>query len=180
MRLYARLSKFRWFFVDFRRVSGMRGGGMLVAVVAITIAAISLPGCCGELYTALADMEELLETEAVLIDTLNGYIKAQEERLATLRQWVPWFWLHSFLFLGRRLPGRYGGGGGGNRWNNGVHLFLRAGFLLWGCRLLFTESRYFLLPGISFWGLLLGGKGLRGFLNTKNFVFFLYYTFWDS
>ncbi|KAK1128733.1 hypothetical protein K0M31_019884 [Melipona bicolor] len=42
-------------------------------------------GCLAELYTALADMEELLETEAVLIDTLNGYIKAQEERLATLR-----------------------------------------------------------------------------------------------
>ncbi|OAD53812.1 hypothetical protein WN48_08784 [Eufriesea mexicana] len=43
-------------------------------------------GCVAELYTALADMEELLETEAVLIDTLNGYIKAQEERLATLRK----------------------------------------------------------------------------------------------
>jgi prolyl 4-hydroxylase len=39
-----------------------------------------------ELYTALADMEELLETEAVLIDTLNGYITAQEQRLATLRR----------------------------------------------------------------------------------------------
>ena len=40
----------------------------------------------GELYTALADMEELLETEAVLIDTLHGYIQAQEHRLATLRR----------------------------------------------------------------------------------------------
>ncbi|KAF7990836.1 hypothetical protein HCN44_000641 [Aphidius gifuensis] len=40
----------------------------------------------GELYTALADMEELLETESVLIDTLHGYIKVQEQRLATLRR----------------------------------------------------------------------------------------------
>lgn len=40
----------------------------------------------GELYTALADMEELLETEAVLIDTLHGYIQAQEQRLAILRR----------------------------------------------------------------------------------------------
>ncbi|XP_033229504.1 prolyl 4-hydroxylase subunit alpha-1 [Belonocnema kinseyi] len=40
----------------------------------------------GELYTALVDMEELLETESVLIDTLHGYILAQEHRLATLRR----------------------------------------------------------------------------------------------
>lgn len=39
-----------------------------------------------ELYTALVDMEELLETEAVLIDTLHGFISAQEQRLATLRR----------------------------------------------------------------------------------------------
>lgn len=41
-----------------------------------------------ELYTALVDMEELLETEAVLIDTLHGFISAQEQRLATLRRYV--------------------------------------------------------------------------------------------
>lgn len=39
-----------------------------------------------EIYTALADMEELLETESVLIDTLHGFIQAQEERLATLKR----------------------------------------------------------------------------------------------
>ena len=44
-----------------------------------------IPGDC-ELYTALADMEELLETEAVLIDTLQGYIQVQEKRLATLKR----------------------------------------------------------------------------------------------
>ncbi|KOC60916.1 Prolyl 4-hydroxylase subunit alpha-1 [Habropoda laboriosa] len=56
-----------------------------LAGIAIVVA-ITIHGCFAELYTALADMEELLETEAVLIDTLNGYIKAQEERLATLRK----------------------------------------------------------------------------------------------
>lgn len=38
-----------------------------------------------ELYTALAEMEELLETEAVLISNLQGFIKVQEDRLDYLR-----------------------------------------------------------------------------------------------
>lgn len=41
-----------------------------------------------EFYTALADLEELLETEAVLINTLEQYINAQEERLNLLRKYV--------------------------------------------------------------------------------------------
>lgn len=40
----------------------------------------------GELYTALADLEELLETEAVLINTLEQYIHAQEQKLDLLRK----------------------------------------------------------------------------------------------
>lgn len=51
----------------------------------------------GELYTALADMEELLETESVLIDTLHGYITVQEQRLATLRRYVQYFFYDLFL-----------------------------------------------------------------------------------
>ncbi|KAG8235127.1 hypothetical protein J437_LFUL012323 [Ladona fulva] len=43
---------------------------------------------CGELYTALADMEELLETEAVLIRTLEGYIEAQENKLRLLKRYA--------------------------------------------------------------------------------------------
>jgi Prolyl 4-Hydroxylase alpha-subunit, N-terminal region. len=39
-----------------------------------------------ELYTALADMEELLTTEVVLIRTLDQYIEAQEERLKMLKK----------------------------------------------------------------------------------------------
>lgn len=39
-----------------------------------------------ELYTALADLEELLETEAVLINTLEQYINAQQEKLNILRK----------------------------------------------------------------------------------------------
>ncbi|KAK0097019.1 hypothetical protein PV326_003579 [Microctonus aethiopoides] len=54
----------------------------LTTLVVLTL----LPTSNSELYTALADMEALLETEAVLIDTLHGYIKAQEQRLATLRR----------------------------------------------------------------------------------------------
>lgn len=58
---------------------------MLFTAAVLATATMLQPGRA-ELYTALADMEELLETEAVLIDTLNGYIKAQEQRLATLRK----------------------------------------------------------------------------------------------
>ncbi|KAG7202165.1 hypothetical protein KM043_015847 [Ampulex compressa] len=58
----------------------------MLGLIAFLISATMLRCGVGELYTALADMEELLETEAVLIDTLNGYIKAQEQRLATLRR----------------------------------------------------------------------------------------------
>ncbi|KDR24152.1 prolyl 4-hydroxylase subunit alpha-1 [Zootermopsis nevadensis] len=45
-----------------------------------------ITGVQTELYTCLADMEELLETEALLIRTLNGYIQAEEEKLQMLRR----------------------------------------------------------------------------------------------
>lgn len=58
---------------------------VLVTVVTLVLVSFVSIGN-GELYTALADMEELLETESVLIDTLHGYIKVQEQRLAILRR----------------------------------------------------------------------------------------------
>eukprot|EP00099_Drosophila_melanogaster_P029123 NP_733371.1 prolyl-4-hydroxylase-alpha EFB [Drosophila melanogaster] len=39
----------------------------------------------GEVYTALAEMEELLETESVLITNLEGYIRVQEDKLNFLK-----------------------------------------------------------------------------------------------
>ncbi|KAK6626774.1 hypothetical protein RUM44_009251 [Polyplax serrata] len=39
-----------------------------------------------ELFTALVDMEELLQTEAVLMETLEGYIAVTEEKLGRLRR----------------------------------------------------------------------------------------------
>lgn len=39
-----------------------------------------------ELFTALADMEQLLETEAVLITDLENYIQLQEEKLSFFRR----------------------------------------------------------------------------------------------
>lgn len=56
------------------------------SIVVTILLSVTARDALAELYTALADMEELLETEAVLIDTLNGYITAQEQRLATLRR----------------------------------------------------------------------------------------------
>lgn len=40
----------------------------------------------GELFTALAEMEEVLETEAVLISNLQSYLDAQEDKLNYLRR----------------------------------------------------------------------------------------------
>lgn len=40
----------------------------------------------GEVYTALAEMEELLETESVLISNLEGYIRVQEDKLSYLKK----------------------------------------------------------------------------------------------
>jgi prolyl 4-hydroxylase len=38
-----------------------------------------------ELYTAVAEMEELLETEALLIDNLENYISVTSKKLEYLR-----------------------------------------------------------------------------------------------
>lgn len=40
----------------------------------------------GELYTALADLEELLQTEAVLISSLEKYIENQHQKLDLLKR----------------------------------------------------------------------------------------------
>lgn len=40
----------------------------------------------GEVYTALAEMEELLETEAYLISNLEAYIATQEQKLNFLKR----------------------------------------------------------------------------------------------
>lgn len=50
----------------------------------------------GEVYTALAEMEELLETESVLITNLEGYIRVQEDKLNFLKKWVSLF-LHPLV-----------------------------------------------------------------------------------
>jgi prolyl 4-hydroxylase len=39
-----------------------------------------------ELYTALADLEDLLQTEAMLLKTLEDYIVQQEIKLAMLKK----------------------------------------------------------------------------------------------
>lgn len=46
-----------------------------------------------EVYSAIAEMEQLLETEAVLITNLESYVEAQREKLIILTRFV------FFLFL---------------------------------------------------------------------------------
>lgn len=57
---------------------------MKIRMVIVFLLLIGLSNC--EFYTALADLEELLETEAVLINTLEQYINAQEVKLNLLRK----------------------------------------------------------------------------------------------
>ncbi|BFF93066.1 prolyl 4-hydroxylase subunit alpha-1-like [Drosophila madeirensis] len=52
-------------------------GGLCLLLVGVAVN--------GELYTALAEMEELLETESVLITNLEGYIRVQEDKLSFLK-----------------------------------------------------------------------------------------------
>lgn len=42
--------------------------------------------CSAEVFTALSEMEELLETEVVLINNLEAYVAAQEHKLNYLRR----------------------------------------------------------------------------------------------
>lgn len=50
------------------------------------LAVFAIHVCTAEIFTALAEMEELLETEAVLISNLESYVDAQEEKLNYLRR----------------------------------------------------------------------------------------------
>lgn len=47
-----------------------------------------------EVFTALADLEELLETESYLITTLENYIKAEEHRLELLKKYAELYRKH--------------------------------------------------------------------------------------
>ncbi|KAJ9592145.1 hypothetical protein L9F63_001261, partial [Diploptera punctata] len=67
--------------------------GLYPALVAIMLRLVLVTGLVwmvfgvkGELYTCLADMEELLETEALLMRSLEDYISAQEVKLNILRR----------------------------------------------------------------------------------------------
>lgn len=55
---------------------------------------VALPLCLalctplqGEVYTALSELEELLDTESVLLKTLHQYISDQEHRIAVLKKY---------------------------------------------------------------------------------------------
>lgn len=52
----------------------------------ISILAVLISLGTAEVFTALTDMEELFETEAVLINNLELYIQAQEQKLDYLRR----------------------------------------------------------------------------------------------
>jgi len=52
----------------------------------LLLLAVSLAVCSAELYTALVDLEELLESESALLHTLEDYIAAQEHKLQLVKR----------------------------------------------------------------------------------------------
>lgn len=60
----------------------LREGKMMLVLLVLALAGTAH----GEVYTALAEMEELLETESVLISNLEGYIRVQEDKLSYLKK----------------------------------------------------------------------------------------------
>ncbi|XP_026481964.1 prolyl 4-hydroxylase subunit alpha-1-like [Ctenocephalides felis] len=59
---------------------------MLPILVTFTTVLVTLSSVQGELYTALVEMEDLLITESVLVDALDGFISVQEQRLEILKR----------------------------------------------------------------------------------------------
>lgn len=57
----------------------------LIGLLSILVISVGVP-VGAEVYTALAEMEELLETESVLITNLEGYIREQENKLNFLKK----------------------------------------------------------------------------------------------
>ncbi|EDV91421.1 GH14087 [Drosophila grimshawi] len=57
----------------------------LALVLGVLVLGLTCVQVSGELYTALAEMEELLETESVLISNLEGYLRVQEDKLTYLK-----------------------------------------------------------------------------------------------
>lgn len=58
-----------------------------ILILIATICIISRP-CLAELFTAVTDMEGMLDTETVLINNLESYVEAQEEQLNYLRRYI--------------------------------------------------------------------------------------------
>lgn len=53
--------------------------------------------CHGEVYTAIVDLEDLLDTEHVLIQTVENYVKAEEQKLDLLKRYVEIYQKHQKL-----------------------------------------------------------------------------------
>lgn len=74
------------FFADLKMAADwrlMNPYGALLFSILLFVAQVPVDG---EVYTALAEMEELLETESVLITNLEGYIRVQENKLNFLKK----------------------------------------------------------------------------------------------
>ena len=64
-----------------------RNNEMMCQFVTIVSALCIINVRC-ELFTALSDMEQVFETESVLINNLNLYISVQENKLDFLKRFV--------------------------------------------------------------------------------------------
>ncbi len=56
--------------------------------ISLTLGALGPKCTVAELYTAIVDLEALLKTELVLMETLKNFIKQQETKLELLKKLV--------------------------------------------------------------------------------------------
>uniref|UniRef100_A0AAR5PQR8 procollagen-proline 4-dioxygenase n=2 Tax=Dendroctonus ponderosae TaxID=77166 RepID=A0AAR5PQR8_DENPD len=57
-------------------------------LIVISLFLLLIQRCRCEVYTAMVDLEDLLDTEHVLIDTVENYIKAEEQKIDLLKRYV--------------------------------------------------------------------------------------------
>lgn len=67
----------------FNNVSNRR---IQIVFVTFIISIATIRFCAAEVFTAITEMEDLLDTEAVLINNLEAYVEAQEKKLNFLRR----------------------------------------------------------------------------------------------
>lgn len=59
---------------------------LLRCLLFLSICTTIIPPINCEVYTSVANLEDVLQTESLLIDTLENYLRAEEEKIGLLKR----------------------------------------------------------------------------------------------